>query len=182
MTAPRQPRKRRRRRRGRRVMPPAPDTWTNVDRMRQYRGLLRHVPHPECGDVRRGIPTFDRLRHYDGRCRWCGVTFTEAEGRRAWHPACVAAYWLATAQSSRLRRFLRTPGTCVCGAPGTELDHTDALSVASASGDRRRYIEALTITNLRWLCRACHSRKTGADRRRLNDLLNGLPIPQEGTP
>ena len=52
-------------------MPPAPDTWTNVDRMRQYRGLLRHVPHPECGDVRRGIPTFEFA---------CGTTTAAAAG------------------------------------------------------------------------------------------------------
>lgn len=161
---------RRRGRRGRRRMPPAPNTWTDVDRMRQYRGLLRHVPDDLDGTARRGIKPFARLERYDGRCRWCGIAFTPAEGRRAWHPPCVAAYWFATAQSSRLRRFLRKPMPCPCGQPGTELDHIDALGLASASGDRHRYLQALTGANLRWLCHACHARKSGRDRRQLNAL------------
>ena len=145
--------------------------WTAADRMRQLRGLLRHVPATlEAGVARRGIPTFPRLRRYDGRCRWCGRPTSE---RTVWHPACVPAYWAATAQSSRLRRYFRRKPACPCGQPGTELDHIDALSIASASGDRHRYVRALTLANLRWLCHACHAAKTGDDRRRLNDLLHG---------
>ena len=54
-----------------------------------------------------------------------------------------------------------------------ELDHRDALSVAWASGSESRLLRALTIDNLRWLCHDCHSVKTGLDKRRMNNLMNG---------
>ena len=54
-----------------------------------------------------------------------------------------------------------------------ELDHQDALSVAWASGSERRLIRALTLANLRWLCHPCHAKKTGQDRRRMRNLLDG---------
>lgn len=56
-----------------------------------------------------------------------------------------------------------------------ELDHQDALSVAWASGDERRLLRALCLANLQWLCHFCHAAKTGDDRRRMNNLLNGRP-------
>lgn len=56
-----------------------------------------------------------------------------------------------------------------------ELDHRDALSVAWASGNPRRMIRSLTLDNLQWLCRSCHARKSGYDRRRLHNLQKGLP-------
>ena len=163
-------RRRRKRRAPRRRPTSAQEVhWTDADRLRQYRGLLRHVPDVlREGEVLRGIPSFPPLERYDGHCRWCGQA---TEGRRAWHEPCVPAYWAATAQSSRLRRYFRRRPACPCGQPGTELDHIDALSIASASGDRRRYVRALTLANLRWLCHDCHAAKTGDDRRRLNDLL-----------
>lgn len=55
-----------------------------------------------------------------------------------------------------------------------ELDHADALSVAWASGDEGRMVRALTLENLRWLCHDCHKVKTGEDRRRMRNLLDGL--------
>ena len=61
-----------------------------------------------------------------------------------------------------------------------ELDHRDALSVAWASGSQRRLIRALTLPNLRWLCHQCHATKTGQDRRRMRNLLEGRP--EEWTP
>lgn len=60
-----------------------------------------------------------------------------------------------------------------------ELDHKDALSVAAAAGDERRAIRALTLGNLRWLCHLCHATKTGIDRRKWNNLMNGLPEDAE---
>ena len=162
----------RRKRRGRRRRPTRAGerNWTNADRLRQYRGLLRHAPAVLAeGKTRRGLPTLGRLERYDGHCRWCG---RPCAARSAWHPACIPADWAATAQSARLRQYFgRRRGSCPCGWPGTELDHIDALSLASASGDRKRYLRALTFANLRWLCHACHAAKTGDDRRRLNDLL-----------
>lgn len=63
-----------------------------------------------------------------------------------------------------------------------ELDHRDALSVAWACGDERRLVRALTLDNLRWLCHDCHSVKTGLDKRRMNNLMNGRDenwLPEE---
>ena len=54
-----------------------------------------------------------------------------------------------------------------------ELDHHDALSVAWASGSEHRLIRALTLDNLRWLCHECHATKTGQDRHRMKNLLEG---------
>ena len=123
------------------------------------------------------------------RCRWCKRPVDEKR-RRVWHEACWPAYWAATGNQSRLVAAMmdsqqRDPGasppTCeLCGQPNDrarrlELDHRDALSVAWASGDQRRLLRALTLANLRWLCHECHAAKTGDDRRRMSNLLNGRP-------
>ena len=63
-----------------------------------------------------------------------------------------------------------------------ELDHQDALSVAWASGDERRLLRALCLANLQWLCHSCHAAKTGDDRRRMNNLLNGRPEDDPAPP
>lgn len=151
--------------------------WTDVDRLRQGRGLVRHVTpeHAVRGRVQRGIPTFGRMRSFDGICRWCGQPIEE--GRRAvWHTPCLAAYWAATAAQHRLREIVGAPHACPCGRPGVQLDHTDALSLASASGDVRRYRRALSFSNLCWLCHDCHAAKSGKDRIALRRMLAG-PVP-----
>ena len=117
------------------------------------------------------------------RCRWCRQVADEPR-RRNWHSYCLPAYWAATGShgwvAATLQIEARDRGeTLVCEQCGDvarlELDHRDALSVAWASGDDRRLMRSLMLDNLGWLCHACHAVKTGQDRRRMNNLLNGLP-------
>ena len=141
--------------------------WDGVDIMRQYRGLVRHVhaEHIAASRTRRGIPCFGPIRRYDGVCRWCGRPTPK---RRAWHKGCLVAYWAATGNSSQLRYAMGPAPLCPCGQPGTELDHRDALCLASLSSDLGRYRRALSLANLQWLCRTCHLQKTRSDRRALS--------------
>ena len=52
----------------------------------------------------------------------------------------------------------------ICGNPPDEMDHRLAIEVAHALGPAAM-LRAFTPDNLRWLCRDCHRRKTGQDRR-----------------
>ena len=148
--------------------------WTDIDRLRQLRGLVVHVTEDLVADghVRRGIPSFGFLKRYDRICRWC--TRPTAKGT-VWHRPCVCAYFAAVG-NPQLREVVGPPVACPCGQPGQELDHIDALGLASASRDVHRYRGALSFSNLRWLCHRCHAVKTGDDRRRLRRLIAG-PLP-----
>ena len=136
------------------------------------------------------LPTFGPLYGKDayhslaGRCRWCRQPLNQ-KGRRAWHEDCVTAYWAATGNQSALVGRLWSQYLCAhddyppcvqcLTNQGRELDHRDALSVTWASGDDRRLVRALTLDNLQWLCHECHAAKTGDDRRRMRNLLEGWP-------
>ena len=52
----------------------------------------------------------------------------------------------------------------MCGGPSDEIDHRLAIEVARALGPAAM-LRAFTPDNLHWLCRSCHRRKSGQDRR-----------------
>ena len=56
------------------------------------------------------------------------------------------------------------PPQATSGNPSDEMDHRLAIEVARALGPAAM-LRAFTPDNLRWLCRGCHRRKTGQDRR-----------------
>ena len=148
--------------------------WTGVDRLRQLIGLVRHVGPDlvQKGVTQRGIRAFGWNRDTPrGTCRWCGRACKRS---RLWHGPCFVAYLAATTQSGKLINKLHPPGggaECeFCGRVDEgwdlhELDHIDALGLASASGDWQRYRRALSLDNLQWLCSECHRHKTAHDRK-----------------
>ena len=48
--------------------------------------------------------------------------------------------------------------------PGEELDHRVPIMLAARRG-LRDYVRAFLLSNLQWLCRECHRRKTAGDTR-----------------
>ena len=75
----------------------------------------------------------------------------------------------------RLDAPQRRPDSIRSG-PADEFDHRLAINVVRAMGPEvlRR---AFTLENLHWLCRLCHRRKTGPDRRlarRLESFRSGV--------
>ena len=157
-------------------------------RRRQIRGLIicvdqalaRRARLPGANYYHRDLTgglTFPRSY---GVCRWCRRPCPPPA--RFWHPECVTAYRVARGiQDVRIADIphLLAERTCQqCGASRTarrplELDHRLALSVAWSRGDRRSLLLAYDVSNLRWLCGACHALKTGEDRRRANNLRAG---------
>ena len=156
-----------------------------VARSRAWRGIVRHfrrsyrkrrrtyvvqngkaVPVVTTGppDGRDAIgPLWHRPGGY-GQCLWCELP---TEPRRRWHPECANQYTAARGQTRNLYGDLLEPGPCEsCGAPGREIDHRLALSIGRALG-YRWHVRAHLLSNLRWLCTACHAEKTTEDRRTL---------------
>jgi len=156
--------------------------WTDVERMRQLRGLIQHVkpllPTPQGERLIRG----DRLKLTAGwtkeptraTCIWCEAPL---EGRaRKWHPYCKAAYSAAiglTVYQNQTRRLI-PPGPCVtCSRPydltlpplyvGHALDHRISFEVGWALGPEVE-LRVRDIANLQWLCHVCHVAKTRRDR------------------
>ena len=155
---------------------------TAVDRIRQIRGLHRHVPPL--------LPSRDRLLAVQGttwkaitrsipvhvrQCSWCDQPLT---GRpRRWHPACLQALAAARGQTKYPNRSLQLleRGPCEqCDADGQEVDHVLSLAVARELGPRAE-LRARDVGNLRWLCDDCHKDKTREDRGQLARLRRGEP-------
>ncbi len=133
-----------------------------------------------------------------GRCRWCGEAVLNSKQQptaRRWHEACVAAFklihWPA---ETRLAVFRRDNGICAgcgadckeplfdeaglqrlrysadviwrrkCAASGNRWQHDHIRPLIEANGDPSYW----QLDNIQTLCRACHGRKSGAERKRLN--------------
>ncbi len=153
-----------------------------VDRIRQLRGvvlLLRAYrsdfgkPWREAlsaGIYQRGL---NMKAHEPKGCRWCGIPGGLSK-RQSWHPDCVRQYIACQGLQRRPGGMPLIPhAPCeMCDAEWTrhhQLDHHTALSVAFEQGPRE-FVRAFLLDNLRWLCRACHVKKTADDRRELADL------------
>lgn len=145
-------------------------TAEELARAQALRGMVRHFRRvyarayaPETFARDWVGPLWATNRHY-GRCVWCDQP---CESRKRWHPECARQYVAARGQTVSLYGPLLEAGPCEgCGAPGREVDHRLALSVAHALG-YRWHIRAHLLQNLRWLCTKCHNVKTAEDRRTL---------------
>ena len=114
-----------------------------------------------------------------GTCCWC---LHPCKPRQVWHTYCCKAMMAAKGLVADVYKKALIPvGPCEdCGLSyedneRPEIDHRIALSVA---WERRRlgdghWWRAWTLGNLRWLCHACHVKKTAKDRRLLADLRKG---------
>lgn len=112
-----------------------------------------------------------------GTCKWCGQ---ETEPRKAWHRDCLYAFLAARGSTVGPGQGSIIPqAPCAeCGGPGQEIDHRLALGIAVRL-PRRYWVKAWWLGNLQWLCRECHARKSGRDRRIMR-LLDALGAPQRG--
>ena len=125
-------------------------------------------------------PPMDYESSPAGRCLWCRRK--AGTPRRRWHDSCVAAFFLCRGSSSY--SIALTP--CAdCGGSAAEIDHRDPIWAARLSGDRRRILRAFLSSNLRWLCRGCHARKTAREageraRSRRREQAHNAPLPLFG--
>ena len=143
-----------------RQIAPLPEMGHLIGR-RQYRGIIYHqVVHPSDHPrrlVQRVSEWADSPVH--GMCRWC--IRPTSHFRLIWHAYCFNAYRVATGlKPQQIQKTLCQ----VCGNPAEELDHKLSITVACALG-RDALLRAFTLSNLQWLCRTCHRRKTRLDRR-----------------
>ena len=143
-----------------------------------YRGLLRHWRAADGIWRQTGtswyhrelFPAFPGPTSERGFCRWCDEP---CETRRhLWHPECVVYYFAALARLVAFDEHWMPPTDCPCGKPGAELDHRLALAVAWHLGERA-WLRAHLPSNLQWLCRDCHRRKTAEDRAMIAGLKRG---------
>lgn len=161
-----------------------------MSKYRQLRGLalwarqIRRCP-PEKIYGHRGLVPIGGIRGASserGKCCWCGL---ECEKTRQWHTECVAAH---AAAKGAVRKMCGTPvisgrkARCdECGVgDDLEIDHRLALSIGYELG-LERWIRAHQLSNLRWLCHACHVVKTRDDRaalKWLRRLRAGEPVWQ----
>ena len=130
-------------------------------RRRQLRGLVLHHRRHPAEHPRRLVARTARWGETptNGICRWCYEP--TASIRTRWHLYCLNAYRVASGQHpDEIQHTLCE----MCGGPSDEMDHRLAIEVARALGPAAM-LRAFTPDNLRWLCRSCHRRKSGQDRR-----------------
>ena len=130
-------------------------------RSRQLRGLVLHHRRHPAEHPRRLVNRTARWEEppVNGVCRW-RYELT-ASLTTSWHRYCLNAYRVASGQHpDEIQHTLCE----ICGNPPDEMDHRLVIEVARALGPAAM-LRAFTPDNLRWLCRDCHRRKTGQDRR-----------------
>ena len=160
--------------------------------VREFRGVVRWAirPHRE-NPTRRmyshraaigstyGLPT--RKDRPPGSCAWCWTPKDPGQHTNAnYHPDCVIIMTaLKGIRETPYGKPLVPRGLCECGEEATELDHIVPLSIAVMDG-LRVWIRAFMPSNLQWLCRECHRRKTSKDRADLARRRNGIVTAQPG--
>ena len=128
---------------------------------RQLRGLVLHHRRHPAEHPRRLVNRTARWGEppVNGVCHWCYEKTARPQTR--WHLYCLNAYRVASGQHpDEIQHTLCE----ICGNPSDEMDHRLAIEVARALGPAAM-LRAFTPDNLRWLCRGCHRRKTGQNRR-----------------
>ena len=128
--------------------------------------LLNHrqhsADHPKCLGSRTARWSEPPV---SGICYWCyGRT---AHTKTYWHPYCLNAYRVASGQHPEEIQHRLCE---MCGDSSDEMNHRLAINAARALGPAAM-LRAFTPDNLRWLCRSCHRRKTGQDRRLIKFLV-----------
>ncbi len=178
-----------------------------VDRIRQLRGvvlLVRRIREEHGRDwaadaaapwmIGRGLPCSKRYWKPGGInelgvCRWCGQGGLTSR-RTFWHRECITQYIACQGlQREPGGGSVVSPESCcnVCGLQSLprqihEIDHKLAISVARYLGERE-FVRAHLLSNLQWLCRACHAHKPAEDRREAATLRKRLAArtqPQGG--
>ena len=152
-------------------------------RYRGLRGWVRHVlRNTKCldGGVASRKPAWGiGYRGVYGTCTWCGLPALSRKGRKLkWHGQCARYHAVAVGAMTFNKSWRVTlvveRAACICGAPGTELDHRLAIGVAARltklSGRNRPYALAFLPDNLWWLCHDCHTAKTRFDRAWMRNL------------
>lgn len=149
--------------------------WKPSDYYRPDDPLHAHLGKPSrdlCG-------SFGRKEFERGTCVWCK---RPTEDRTTWHNDCLFAYFVARGRVVDMyQRPVIKQGPCEeCGGNAEEIDHRIALGVAARS-ERRLWVRAWWIGNLRWLCHDCHVVKTTADRLLMNALDREAAARADGT-
>lgn len=135
---------------------------------REIHGLVRHIrrvypdpaKRPEGRDLigPLGAGENDPL----GICVWCG--YEAPTPRKRWHDDCALGHAAARGITVAGFRYLVKPEPCeLCGGKVSEVDHEIALGVARRIWTPGIVVRAWSRGNLRWLCHACHRRKTKKD-------------------
>ena len=130
-----------------------------TEAIRKERLLHNEDNHPSCDEC--GLTSHQAERKAEDFREKAKATSQRYQAKKLDYSTMASQYSKLMEQAHMAMRF--------------ELDHRDALSVAWASGSERRLIRALTLANLRWLCHLCHAKKTGQDRHRMRNLLEGRP-------